>query len=248
MNKTPVILLISLFAGLQACSNRSGALSDKKMEDVLFDIHIADAEIETDSRLFSQYQYRTTRKKQLYDAVFEKHGITLQTFDTSLVWYSSRLEQFNKIYERINERYTLLEEQFKEEKTRANEALRSGIYAVNRWKGAHSALLDIYSAQSNRFSLQVDSLKPLKGTVCELQFAVLGLTPKTKAKAMLCIHVKDTVLIRNQAIESNGNHWITVNTDSISRKEIESVWGLIQLEAGENAMVIHNIQVRITSN
>ena len=216
------------------------------MENVLFDIHIADAEIENNYRLFSGNQYRETRRKQLYDAVFEKHGITRQAFDTSLVWYSGRLDRFTKIYERINERYELLQGQLTEEKNRLEEALRYSIYAVNRWKGARSALLEPYPVQKNRFFLQVDSLNSLQGTICELHFSVLGVTPETKAKAILYAQLKDTFLIRNQAIECNSNHLVTINTDSLSKKTIESVWGLIQLEPGENAMVVHNIQIRIT--
>ena len=236
-----------IVAGLQACGHRSGALSDKKMENVLFDIHIADAEIENDYRLFSNNQYRETRRKQMYDAVFEKHGITRQTFDTSLVWYSGRLDRFSKIYGRINDRYALLQRQITEEKNRLDEAFRSEIYAVNRWKGTRFALLDPYLAQRNHFFLQVDSLNALNGTICELQFAVLGVTTETKANAVLYAQLKDTFLVYNQAIEYNGKNVLKMNTDSVSKKIIESVWGLIQLEQGENTMVVHNIQVRIAS-
>ena len=240
-------MLIFFVAGLQACSNRSGALSDKKMENVLYDIHIADAEIENDYRLFSNNQYRETRRTQMYDAVFEKHGITRQTFDTSLVWYSGRLDRFTKIYERIDERYTLLQREITEEKNRLDEAFRSEIYAINRWEGARSALLEPHWVQRNHFFLQVDSLNDLNGTSCELQFAVLGVTPETKATAVLYAQLQDTFLILNQTIEYNGKNVVQINTDSVSQKIIESVWGLIQLEQGENAMVVHNIQVRIAS-
>ncbi len=248
MNTKPVILLIALFAGLQACSNRpSVVLSDRKMEDVLFDIHIADAEIENNYQLFSQTEMREIRRKQLYDAVFEKHGISFQSFDTSLVWYSGNLDRFVKIYDRINERYTLLQEQLNGKKNREEEMLRSGIYAVNRWKGARSASLEHFSSKRNRFLFRVDSLTHLQGTICELQFSALGISPDKTVKALLYAYLKDTFLIQQQTIEYNGNNLVKLNTDSMPplKNTIDSIWGLIQLEQGNSAVIIHNIQVHV---
>jgi hypothetical protein len=223
-------------------------LSAKEMENVLFDIHLAEAAIESDYRLYSRHDTRETRRKQLYDAVFQKHGITMQTFDTSLVWYSGHLENYIKIYDKLDARYALLQGQLDEEKDRISAALRSGTYAINRWQGPYSAQLDAYSSLKNHFLLRIDSLLPLNATISELQFDALGITPETRANVLFCIHLKDTFLMKNQPVLNNGDNLVSLNTDSLSKQAIESVWGVIYLSKSPQDVIIHNIQVRLTTD
>ena len=73
-------------------------LTDRQMEDILYDYHIARA-------MGEEIPHNDSYKRVLYvDAVFRKHGITEAQFDTSMVWFARNPTAIAKIYERVNER------------------------------------------------------------------------------------------------------------------------------------------------
>ena len=73
-------------------------LPDDKMEDILYDYHIARA-------MGEEIPYNESYKRVLYiDEVFRKHGITEAQFDTSMVWFSRNPTVIADIYERVNKR------------------------------------------------------------------------------------------------------------------------------------------------
>ena len=88
-----------------ACSGKPAyVVSDKKMENVLFDLYIAETEMNENSRIF----YNDSAKKQdLLQSVFQKHKISQAKFDTSLVWYNTKLKRYLKINTQVSERYGL---------------------------------------------------------------------------------------------------------------------------------------------
>ena len=78
-------------------------LSDAKMENILYDYHIAKA-------MGEEVPYSEGYKKVLYiESVFKKHGITRAVFDSSMVWFTRNPEGLAKVYEKVNTR--LKEEQ-----------------------------------------------------------------------------------------------------------------------------------------
>ena len=95
---------VYLFLGMfVACTGKPMyVLSDKKMENVLFDLHLAEIGVSENARIF----YNDSAKKQdLLQSVFEKHKISQERFDTSLVWYNAHLSHYLKINTKVTERY-----------------------------------------------------------------------------------------------------------------------------------------------
>lgn len=76
-----------------------GVLSPGKMEEVLYDYHLAQgmAETQGDSVAFRRYVY--------VQEVFKKHGITQADFDSSMIWYSAHAAYLDDIYKRLTLRY-----------------------------------------------------------------------------------------------------------------------------------------------
>ena len=83
---------------LTACQVKrpKDVLPDAKMENVLYDYHIAKA-------MGEETPYNESYKRLLYiESVFKKHGITKADFDSSMVWFARNPQILTKIYEKVN--------------------------------------------------------------------------------------------------------------------------------------------------
>lgn len=76
-------------------------LSSGKMEDVLYDYHLAQGMLEQ-----LPADQREKMAQAYIDAVFEKYHITEGEFDSSLIWYNRHSSDLKKIYANIQERLT----------------------------------------------------------------------------------------------------------------------------------------------
>ncbi len=92
-----ICMIILILAGCKV-KRPDSVLSESKMENLLYDYHIAQA-------MSENLSYNENYKKTLYsDAVFEKYGTTQAVFDSSMVWYTRNTEVLTKIYERVSKR------------------------------------------------------------------------------------------------------------------------------------------------
>ncbi len=93
-------LLFLLLLLLAACSpsRPKGILSEKKMTDILVDYHLAQgmAEAQGTEQDVTRYKY--------IQAVFRKHRVTEAEFDSSMVYWSGRGDEFTHIYDGVVKR------------------------------------------------------------------------------------------------------------------------------------------------
>ncbi|AVM53451.1 uncharacterized protein DUF4296 [Bacteroides zoogleoformans] len=90
--------ILLLTCSLAACQVKRPdyVLQDSRMEEVLYDYHIAKA-------MGEEVPYNENYKRVLYiESVFKKHGITQADFDSSMVWFARNPETLVKIYEKVN--------------------------------------------------------------------------------------------------------------------------------------------------
>lgn len=71
-------------------------MSVNKMADLIADLQLADAYIESHSADFDT----DSSKLVLKQSVFKKHGITQQDYDSSLVWYAHNMEDYTRAYDK----------------------------------------------------------------------------------------------------------------------------------------------------
>ncbi len=93
-----ICLLVVFF--FSSCHNKipEDILSPSKMEEILYDYHIAQAM----GQLSDSADYNT----QLYsEAVFKKYDITEADFDKSMEYYSRHADELYKIYQKLNDRF-----------------------------------------------------------------------------------------------------------------------------------------------
>lgn len=96
----PAPLLFILFLIITSCSVElpSHVIPESKMERVLYDYHLAQGMAEAQGGDVEANRYLYVQK------VFEKHHISEEQFDTSMVWYSGHADHLHKMYKRIDAR------------------------------------------------------------------------------------------------------------------------------------------------
>lgn len=98
------ILLLALLLSLAGCKPPlpPGVMSERKMERVLYDFHLAQGMTEHVPRQNGQ-DYESMRY-ELHQAVFRKHGITQEDFDRSMTYYLSDMDKMYTIYKHLSDR------------------------------------------------------------------------------------------------------------------------------------------------
>lgn len=99
MKNLTVGILGLTFMMLLSCSrDKQHIIPERKMANVLVDIHIAD-EISTSRYIHDPYIVLDSVKT--YGWVFKKHGITKAEFDSSMAHYAEKPDDLNKIYNKV---------------------------------------------------------------------------------------------------------------------------------------------------
>ena len=84
-------------------------VSRDKMVSILVDIHLSDAAFQT--RRYSNEQLNKYTESDFYYSVLNKYHVADSVFEVSLIYYSSKPKEFEKIYTRVINRLTILEQE-----------------------------------------------------------------------------------------------------------------------------------------
>ena len=94
--KTLFLLSLLLFVACKV-EMPEGVIKPDKMEDIIYDYHLV--QVLTTDQMATSYE-----RKLHINYVFEKHGVTKEQFDSSLVWYTRYPKKMVKIYANLEER------------------------------------------------------------------------------------------------------------------------------------------------
>lgn len=93
-----VISLTILLCLAVACNKApNGVIPESTMEDMLVDLQLADAYIESHWDQFPD----DSSKLVLKQSIFAKYGVTPELYDTSLVWYARNMDVYVKVYDNV---------------------------------------------------------------------------------------------------------------------------------------------------
>ncbi len=88
---------IMLVCGAGCTQRPHNVLSQKRMSEVLYDLHRADGILQT-----AGYNYGHDEELAgYYSGVLQKHGLTQAQFDSSIVWYTAHPKQFARVYPKV---------------------------------------------------------------------------------------------------------------------------------------------------
>ena len=145
---TVFLVLFCLFF-MVSCKNKTpdGIISPGKMEDILFDYHMAEA---AEAAMPGD---KGENKGQFVPAVFQKHGISKDDFSRSMAYYFRHTDKLSEIYSRLRERYGSLV-------AGADHALPDlGVTGdtVNIWNGPSTYLLSNQSENRILYEVKADT-------------------------------------------------------------------------------------------
>ncbi|MCH4155388.1 MAG: DUF4296 domain-containing protein [Muribaculaceae bacterium] len=96
MRKLLAILLLCMV--LTACDNTpSNVLSKSDMVDLMTDVEIGEAMVQTESGIYHNDSLRNVMRQ----SVFQKHNVTQEEYDTSLVWYGHHIDKYIEVYKEV---------------------------------------------------------------------------------------------------------------------------------------------------
>ncbi|MCR4768604.1 MAG: DUF4296 domain-containing protein [Bacteroidaceae bacterium] len=214
----------------EACNGSDNKiLSKSKMEDVLFDYHLAQGIIPVESN-------RGDNEHQKYiDAVFEKHGITEAEFDSSLVYYNRNISDLKDIYDNIQERYEKLEKEILLETGSSSSAFSNGSDTTNLWNGRNVYILHSNpSLNKHIFTIKADT-SFYDGDKFSFTFNADFVKASDDNREMNIIasiavrHTDGSVLADTRNIYYTGNQNLQINASP--EKKIESISGFFYFYA-----------------
>ncbi len=155
MNKSFTRIFLLTLVVLSSCKEiPEGVIKPDKMEEVLYDMHVAESVVEEDPTKFRDKD----KKREILAGVYAENNITKAQFDTSLVYYSKNLETYLKIYEKVSKRLGMEKDSLIEELHAYELSLLSPIGdSVDVWKLDPQFILGDMDIYTKRFVLMGDS-------------------------------------------------------------------------------------------
>lgn len=237
-------LLIGVMASCKV-KRPNEVLPESKMEEVLYDYHMAQS-------LSENMSYSENYKKVIYtEAVFKKHGTTEAAFDSSLVWYTRNTELLAKIYERVTKRLKTEQESInhliavrdKKPKTSAPGD------SIDMWIGLRMAQLTGVPLNNKlTFTLPADTNFHKRDTLLwEVRYHFLAGKPDTTRAAIMAMQIvyeNDSMISRTKKIFRSGIERIRLQSDTLGM--IKEVKGFIYYPEGKRWRTLLADQISLT--
>lgn len=230
-----------MLALLTACGQDTpdDILSSNRMEDVLYDYHLAMGLPGNDFN-------RSYEKEAFRNFVFGKHGITEADFDSSMVWYTRHSEQLAAIYENLSQRFGKEHERMDMlvEGQKEDTRFVSGD-TVDIWKKKRLYRL-AETPLTNQLIVQVKpdtTFHPKDAFLWEMDCRFLS--PGKAVMGLNVVYDNDSVVGQTQTITRSGHYALRLHSDSAYT--IKNLNGFIQMmndsTSQKSHLLIHGISL-----
>lgn len=218
-------LIITLFV---SCKPKvpSDIIQPSKMEDLLYDYHLAQAVADQDAPNKADYNRRL-----YFDAVLKKHKVTQAEFDSSMLYYQRHTERLYNIYDNINKR--LQNEAGTNSGDGANSKyanLKANSDTALIWKGNTSEFL-LASAPFNKMSFYIKADSSYHaGDAFEFSMDVQFIMEDGSRDAVALLAVRyDNDSIATQNIHMSSPSHYTIMIPSFPKHKIKDIRGFVYL-------------------
>lgn len=229
------LLLASLIFLLGSCKVRTpkGVISSGKMENILYDYHEAQA--------MAQNTEKPNYYTEVYtEAVLQKHGVSRESFNKSLEYYSRHADLLYDIYEKLNKRYQNEIQAMGGNLDNAGinyAALSSKGDTANIWTGkTYGLLLPKLGKNLLAFSMTADtSFKPKDKFEWHITTQFIYKEGRKTAECVIAVRYEnDSVATMQQPIYGDGENVITLQASKMPIKKVE---GFIYIDEPWNETV-----------
>lgn len=192
------------------------------MEAVLYDLYIAEGEINNNYTVFST---DSARKQELLNSVFKKHKIKEAKLDSSLTWYSGHLDKYLKINDKLSKRFTKLSDDLRKQQESEMQAKELIKAAFDMPIKETAFFLTANDLLQNTYTFDTDTISQRYGGAYSLEFNVLGITAELRPVVTFCAKCADTTFVIRTVLEKNG--LFESNLDIPPMKQIKELYGSI---------------------
>jgi len=215
---------------ISSCQNRpKEVLNRKQMERVLYDVYVAEATMENDYQHFN-----TPEKKEAYiNEVFQLHHITQAQWDTSLSWYSDRIDLYLKMNDSVKARL---------QRARSDIDARLAAQQIQQpidpslFQPSYIPRTFSFSMPSARkgFRFQLDSTE-INEKITEdhfsFTFSVIGIPPAYTSRftSLLTLQYTDTTLYEWLKISENKTYSLSASK-FIENDTLSQIQGFVHLQ------------------
>lgn len=235
------LFLFILLGGLAySCQNRpKEVLNRKQMERLMYDVYIAEATIENDYQNFN-----TPEQKEAYiNKVFRSHKTTQAQWDTSLSWYSDRIDLYLKMNDSVKARLQ-----------RTRQQIDAMVAQQNQGQGTPALLSPSYLPPFYIFSMpdtkrgfqfRLDSAEissKVAGDDFLFTFSAIGIPSwfSSPFTSLLTLVYSDTTIYRFQKILENKTYELS-GSKYIAGDTITEIRGFVRLQ--DSTVVMPHIQL-----
>lgn len=207
-------------------------MSRKKMEQVMFDVYVAEATMDADYQSFN-----TPEKKEAYiNKIFAKHNTTQAVWDTSLSWYSDRIDLYLQINDSVKSRLKRKHASLDAEQSRQSLQLTQSNEMI--YSASYIPPVYIFNMPGNdrggfRFRLDSSTLaKDISEDEFEFRYSVFGVPSDFNLNfhSLLTLEYSDTTIYRQEKITENREYITTVNK-YITDDTLSQVRGYVKLQS-----------------
>jgi hypothetical protein len=238
-----LILLLFLFLSIlfTACGTKPGnVLSDKKMEEVLYDLYMAEVIMEANPTVFTN---DSVRKQDMLNSVFKKHKISEQEFDSTMSWYAANLDRYFRINDKVIARYTSTEEKLK--KGIDSLALKQAEMEEQVLFKEPYFTLQTPGMFQNRYTFLIEEPELEFVREIKIHFSVSGASEEISPEMNLLIFTKgkEAKTIRHQeSISSEGTQTFTYSIPPTT--PMTSIYGFIEIpDSLQNKILFTNFLI-----
>ncbi|MDR1746727.1 MAG: DUF4296 domain-containing protein [Tannerella sp.] len=222
----PILGMMLIIIAFSASCSRTpkGILSEEKMRQVLVDMQLAEAMINSDQGKYGPMDERM----RLYQAVFDKYHLTKAEYDSSLIWYGKNLDIYMQIYEMaeadVKQRIEAIGD-VKPEVTSQSSADSVDIWVYRKYYELSPDAL----VNTVLFDFQPD--EPYSsGSIFLFGMNVWGLPLPSATETPIVVQLRafqsDTIVSVKDTIRADGYHELMLRT--ISTKKVVRVYGYIR--------------------
>lgn len=195
-----------------------GVMSEGKMEDVLYDYHMAQGlaqQMPGDSVNYYTRLYQS--------AVFEKYDLSQKDFDRSMEWYERHTELLSKIYERLAERMGDASAAHGSSTMLAVGGQSASGDTLEIWKGPQAVMLNSKGMNHFSFTEKVDTAVHA-GDRLEWSFNADWYYHEGERTATACINIYyegDSIGTTRQSLMSTGRQTVALRVGNRPIEKIE---------------------------